>query len=584
MSFAAMATWQAWALIVGAGLGAWWIFRLKVRPPRRTVPSLIVWRRVVDSPSDRPWWERVRRAVSLVVTVVVALALALAVGRPGPRAPTGSVGRLLIVLDSSWSMRGETRAGGTRWEHAVAFARALAQSTAGEVALATTADGLVEGPTSDSALIATALDRLEPAGGEGLAWPRVENVGATHFFTDGAVLRPIEPDTIVHSVFSPAGNVAITAFGARPATSSSTSAAAYLEVANYAEAGQRAHVTVTRGTAVIADRWLVLGPAEVSRQVIPLDQPGGSVLRAHVSASDNALDVDDEAVAWLAAGDQIDVAIVSQATSALADLLRHEPGVRASVVRPSDYQRVKADVVIFDRWAPPAPPGRPALYLAPPLAPWLGRPARDELSPQWTVRRSHPVLDGVDPLTLDITRARPYDAPAWQPVAVSARGTPLVSVLDSPEARGVLLGFSTAESNLASAPAFPVLIGNILDWLARPVAAEVRAPGPIALPASTTAITGPDGASVPVVRAGDRVLARLRQPGLYRVDAGGSRSVVGVNVGSPAVANLTRTNLTASDATMASGLAGRPWWIYAVGLAFVLLVVEWFTWQRRITV
>src|SRR5262249_49351998 len=66
------------------------------------------------------WWEKVRRAVSLVVTVLVALALAVAVTRPGPKVAATSRGRLLIVLDSSWSMLARASDGATRWQHALA--------------------------------------------------------------------------------------------------------------------------------------------------------------------------------------------------------------------------------------------------------------------------------------------------------------------------------------------------------------------------------------------------------------------------------------------------------------------------------
>ena len=105
MSFGALATWQALALIVGAGALATWLFLIKVRPPRVVVPSLLVWSRVFDQARALSWWERVRRAVSLVVTVLIALALAMSVTQPGPRAGAASEGRLLVVLDSSWSMQ-----------------------------------------------------------------------------------------------------------------------------------------------------------------------------------------------------------------------------------------------------------------------------------------------------------------------------------------------------------------------------------------------------------------------------------------------------------------------------------------------
>lgn len=585
MTFGAMSAWQAMAIMaVALGL-AWWLFRLKVRPPRRAVPSLMLWRHVVDRPSERSWWDRVRRAVSLAATLLVALALALAVTRPGPRAAAGSRGRLLIVLDASWSMRARTPEGDTRWERAVAGARALALSAGSDVAIATTADGLVEGPTADTALVAAALDRLQPSGGEGQAWPRIDGVDATHFFTDGALLRPIDPSVIVHSVFRPAANVAITAFGARPATSSATSASAYLEIANYADAGQRVHVTVTRGTTVIADRWIDMAAAEVSRQTLPLEPAGGATLRAHVSASANALDVDDDAVAWLASGDPITVTVVSNQPEDLSDLFAHDPAIRATFVRPADYTSSDADVIVFDRWAPREAPRRPALYLAPPATAWLAAAGPDEATPQWSETASHPILAGVDPLTLDITRSRRYSGAALRPIATSAKGTALVSVIDAPGIRGVLMGFSTADSNLTDVPAFPILVGNTLDWLARPAAGEVRTPGPLDLPASTTHVTAPDGQPVDLIHAGDRVLVRLRTPGLYLVEAGGSRSVIGVNVGNPTIANLSRTNVPAgARAAGLAAFAAGSWWSYAVMLALVLLAVEWWTWQRKITV
>jgi len=581
-----MAAWQAWGLMALAGVAAWWLFRMKVRPPRATVPSLVVWRRVFDQSPELTWWEKVRRVVSLAATVLVALALAVAVARPGPRVSPASRGRMLIVLDSSWSMRAELPGGGTRWQRAVDEARTLAQSAGDDVALATTADGLVEGPTSDITLIATALDRLSPAGGEAAAWPRVDGVDAMHFITDGAIVRPLDPKTVVHSVYASAPNVAITAFGARPATSSSSNPSAYLEIANYAPAAQTAHVTVTRETAVLIDRRVDLKADEVVRQVIPLEPQGGARLRAHVSAPGNALDVDDEAVAWLALADPISVTVVSETPQPWADLFKHDPNVRATFVRPSAYKAADADVLIFDRWLPAQAPTHPSLCIAPPSTSWLVRGAAEELTPSWIQSSAHPILDGVDPLTLDIARARSYQAPALSAVAVSERGTPLVSVLDSADTRAVVLGFAVSDSNLASAPAFPVLVGNALEWLARPAAGEPRAPGPLALPASTSRVTSPDGAVLPLVRIGDRVLVRLQSPGLYLVETGGSRSVVGVNVGTPEIANLARTNLSDAERRTSSSLplSGRPWWIYGVLLAFVLLSVEWWTWQRRMTV
>ena len=584
-----MVWWQALLLLGAVAAAAVWLFRLKVRPPRVGIPTLFLWRRVLDEKRDMTWWERVRRAVSLAATVLIAVALALAVTRPGPsRSADASRGRRLIVLDSSWSMLARTESGGTRWDRAVRMAHRLASASGGaDVALATTADGLVEGPSADTALIETAIDRVRPSGGESAPWPVVAGVDAVHFITDGAVARSLDPGVTIHSVFEAAPNVAITAFDARPAAAGAKAPEAFVAIANYATAAQKVRLTITRDSTMIAERTVDLGPGEAGYQAFPITSGKGGRLLARVTAPQNALAVDDEASAWLPGGEPIEVTVVTdEPAGALALLFRNTPAVTATFVPPAQYRQGRADVFIFDRWSPPAPPNRPALMLAPPPVDWLGTAGADEKAPQWTQPGVHPVLAGVDPLTLEIKRARGVQGPGLTAVAQSEKGTPLVAVADAVDRRLVALSFTLAESNLAFAPAFPVLIGNALEWLAQPSFGPSRRPGRVTLPASTLRVTDHSGNAMPLVRAGGFSVATLDTPGLHLVEAGGARGVVAVNVGDPEVSNLGRSSLTGktqpSDASSSGG--GRPWWTYAVIGAFLLASIEWWTWQRRVTV
>jgi hypothetical protein len=113
MTFGAMAAWQAWLLLAGAAALATALFLIKLRPPRLIIPSVLIWTRVLDDLRQQTLWERIRRAVSLIATVIIALALALAVVRPGRVADGGTraAGRLLVVLDASWSMEAATQRG-----------------------------------------------------------------------------------------------------------------------------------------------------------------------------------------------------------------------------------------------------------------------------------------------------------------------------------------------------------------------------------------------------------------------------------------------------------------------------------------
>jgi hypothetical protein len=137
-----------------------------------------------------------------------------------------------------------------------------------------------------------------------------------------------------------------------------------------------------------------------------------------------------------------------------------------------------------------------------------------------------------------------------------------------------------------STPAFPSLLGNAIDWLGRSASDLHRHPGPAVLPAATLRLLGPDGRALPIVRLEDRVTATLDAPGLYLVQSAGGQRVVRVTLGDMRRSNLRRSALADAPgaAPPTSPASRRPWW---VGIAFValgLVVVEWITWQRRITV
>jgi hypothetical protein len=288
--------------------------------------------------------------------------------------------------------------------------------------------------------------------------------------------------------------------------------------------------------------------------------------------------------------------------------LGDNPDVSLRLLDPADFEGAprdvirQADALVFVGWAPSEPPARPALLFAPPDVPWLALPGEDttaepldERQPRWSQPVPHPVLLGVDPFTLLIGRARRYPSPAPVPIAVSERGTPLVSVHDGPAARAVVVAFGPDDSNLPIAPGFPVLLSNALDWLARPSVwqdagdpdrSRARRPGLAAFDPFVRSVTDPHGREVPLVRAGDRVAGLLREPGLYVAQGFHVRRVVTVNAGDPEISDLSRTTLDGSDEAhqVARGRAGRPWWVALAIAAFLLVSIEWWTWQQRITV
>ena len=243
-----MAAWQAWLLLAGAAALAAALFLIKLRPPapRPVHPPL---ERVLDDIRQQTLWERIRRAVSLIATVIIALALALAVVRPGRVADGGTraAGRLLVVLDASWSMEAATRRGETLGTRASRRLAACSSSSGAEMALATTADGLVEGPTTDLALIETALERSRAGGDATAPWPRLAGATAVHFITDGAAARPLDPSVVVPRCSS-RRRMSASRHSMRPSLTPGTAGDAYLEIGN-------SHPPLKRcGSASIAGR------------------------------------------------------------------------------------------------------------------------------------------------------------------------------------------------------------------------------------------------------------------------------------------------------------------------------------------
>jgi hypothetical protein len=599
MTFGAVPAWEAWVLLAGAGALATALFFIKLRPPRILIPSLSLWQRVLGSSRELTLWERIRRAVSLAVTIAIAVVLALAVLRPSRIGGAGAAarGRALIVLDSSWSMRAKTHGRGTRWDHAIAEARRIAAAS-DQVAIATTADGLVQGLTDDSVLIEAALARLEPSAFADTSWPTVSGVQAVHFITDGAVAHHIDPAVVVHSVFEAVDNVAITAFDVRSTLTAghrgmdSQVASAYLEIANFAAKPQTVHITLSRGKTQVGESNTSLAAGEAYRQIVPLTRQGDPALHAHVDASENALDVDDEGYAWIARARPLSIVVVGDHPEWIRRLLANDPDVRATFVAPAAYRNTHEDVTVFDRWVPAEMPTHPALYFAPPDdTPWLAAKesnvpqSQEERRPRWDNPGNHPVLRGVDPVTLRIDRARNCGAADLTPIARTSRGMPLVCVGESPDRRLVVVGFGAADSNLASAPAFPVLVANALEWLGRPELRDLSLQPGIAPFSVPVRITRSDGESVPLTRMASSAFGVLSAPGLYTIESGGARNTVAVNATDPQRSNVSRTTLASGTSTASPPTPlERPWWIACAVLAFVLAFGEWWTWQRRLTV
>ncbi len=166
MTFAALGTWQGWLLLAAAGALAAALFLIKLRPPRILIPSLSLWQRVLDASPEVTRWEKIRRAVSLIVTVAHrhgtrarrGQTIAAGRGRRGRARPDAHRSRFVLVdaREDEWARdavgpcdrrspphRGDDRAGGDRDDRRWSGAGAHRRRGAGRVSTLTPVAGRI---------------------------------------------------------------------------------------------------------------------------------------------------------------------------------------------------------------------------------------------------------------------------------------------------------------------------------------------------------------------------------------------------------------------------------------------------------
>ena len=463
MTFLALTPFQAMllaALVAGMVIA---LYFLKLRHRKVTVPSSLVWRLVLDEHLTHSFREKLRKILSVAIAVTIALLIAMSLGRPDIQSLTGKAERVVIVLDTSPTMNTRTTDGKTRWQHAVDKARALLNT--GGVATefrVTDTSGLTEtGFTSDRRDMPRLLGQMSPRTAQP-HFPRLDDTDTqVYFISDGVALHDAPSFVKQISVFEPANNVGITAFEIRSTLSTPLGYEAYLEVRNY---GKPSNVSVTltgTGEQKIT-RTARLAADESFKDVLDLSQfPGGQV-RASILAEDDALSIDDIAFGYLPVKPKTRTLLVTRGNINLEKLLRLDKHVELLTVSPEEFRESSvADAYIFDRFAPSAPPSKPALIIGAQNVAWLRQTGGVVQHPAFTTwSEDHPLMQYVSVHDVSIESATRIDAANLTVIAASNQ-TPLIVASEKP--KWVVLTSTWARRISSSIPRFRSLSRTFLD-------------------------------------------------------------------------------------------------------------------------
>lgn len=575
----------ALSLVAATGILIFLLHLLRPRALQRTISSTVLWAEIIKAHRKHhvPW----RWLLSLLLCLLIGLALTYALTQPQGIGFERS--RVIVLLDNSPSMGARTRDGETRWQHALLRARDLISSTGADIMLA---DTMGQAPITGFVRPAQALEALDQFRHVAYgpvrmpALPSVDNI-ETHLIGDGVAEYEVPAETLVHSVFEPADNVAITGLQTRVFPTDPLRMEAFVQVYNASTKSKRVRLTLRGGDNFSVSQDLEMASGELIDAAFDVTDFSDGVLAAAAITSDDALPRDDIAFAMVAPHRARDILLVSEPNQRLEDSLRALPGVRLSRVTPDAYRpEALADVYIFNGFAPPDAPQRGALLFQPAPVSWLPQERRATSAPlirNW--ERGHVLLAGVGWHSLRIGQASLMtDLPAGVDELVTTQNGALIAS-GVQNARWIVAGFNPEDSNFPLQPGFPIFLGNALNWLTETEAVLSSETGTIQVPIANARIV--DGAgeivashSIPGATVFDAV-----QPDVYTARSDNRRIRVVANVRDPRDAdiNASRFDDARVDAARISGSSRIELWFALVLIAMLVLLVEWVTYLRRVS-
>ncbi len=565
-----------------------------LRSKRRTVrvSSTLLWDRLGAPVAAAVPWQRLRLTPLLVIQLLVLAALVFSLARPFFTQQALLGPHTVFVIDSSGSM---SDAG--RFEAAVE----RAQDLAGQASGANLISVVEAGPEARVlAAFSQSPDVVREAIGTIVGGGAVADLSGAVRLARG-LATPDRPTNLL--IFSDGGSGPLAeepVIGAThlpfDATGSDTSIDG-IDAAAGDEGPIRVLVTATNHTTgtrnerfEIAVGGLPAGTFELEmppgRQVaktVPVDASPGDVITVRRQGGADTNLLDDEAWVVVGPGSVHTAQLVGQPSPFIEALVRSLPGWEES----EDGQ-----VLVVD--GGPLPEiDRPALLFATETVP-EGMTFVELVGnvPVTYQRPGEPLLDQVDLSAVAVAEAQVVSAPGWLPI-VRAADTPLVLLGSVGGHRVAYFTFDVTHSNLPVQVGFPIFGARVLEWLGGGTGATVSAGtagDPIVLAAPSGArpeVTLPSGAVVTLEESATLYKGTTR-PGVYRVryvgdgiDQPGPIAVRNFASGEAGV--LPRAiSVSAPPELQADETAlVREWAPWVIGLAIVLLLIEWWVGHQR---
>ena len=598
---------------------------LKVRLRRVPVSTTMFWRQIFEEKPPRSLWETLRHLLSLATQLALLLLLVIALCEPYFPWEILAARRIVLVVDNSASMSA-TDVFPSRFSEAVLRGLKVIDGLRFRDELAIVVAGteptVACGMTGHLRTLKSAMKAIERIDGPTHLKEAVklgQRLIGDHAFgkvivlSDGCCPEAIDfkgdANVDLQLVGGPAANVGITQFQVRRSLVDSLGYEILIEVLNASEDVVECRLELELNRLTVDVIPLTLQPGQTYRQTMEKTSLKGGRLEAILQLPD-VFPGDNRASAILPTRDAQPVYLVTAGNLFLQKVLEANPLLVVKVVDSLPPMTLPGTLTVFHRQVPATLPAGPVMIIDPMNncdlfdvgeelnAPLITQQATD------SALMAHVRLDNVQMPTAQQLKFHTSS----QTLAGALSNDPILVSVNRPNGKVLVLTANLDEGDLAFRTAFPILVSNAISWF-NGNCGELREALPsgatteIELPAvSTTATTStvdyslisPKGVKTPLPKGLDKItVGPLETCGIWQVAATASdpnrEPVAPLLELACNLANATESRLKVAEELavgsqqikVTSSWFSRPIWFYLVALAWLLVIAEWFLYQRR---
>ncbi|MEM1347897.1 MAG: VWA domain-containing protein [Myxococcota bacterium] len=615
------------ALAGGLAVGITVLYLLKLRKRRVQVPFSPLWGRVLQEHTQQSdLWRRLRRLLSWLLQLLVLCALGWALADPHPADEVIDGRHIVLLVDSSASMASTDVSGGAdRLDVAKQKAREILETVGAEdrvmlvnfnkqlqpLSPFVSEVSILEQPLRDIEIAATGT-RFEEALEFAADSLRDKKLGELVLLSDGAgvdmsQLQELDfgqATTVRHiKIGERDANLAITAFSVRRYLANKLDYELFVEVESDFDRPITAELQLYADGKLVDAKDIELEPKGKLQEFYPAQAVSGERLEARVKVTSldarDVFPIDDRAYALLPKLERAKVQLVTDGNLYLEGTLLLNANLTMERVSPDDYQPGgDFDVTFFDRAVPDSLPDAGNFVFVDPrgdASPWeVSGYIQDPIITSY--RKSHPLMRWIGMRDVNIGVGTKFKLARGDQVVASAFGTPMVVAREEGARKMVLLAFDIRNSDLPLRVAFPVLMINLMDYFQLDEGSLIQkyatgttwSVGVDAVTGEAT-VTRPDGTSIAVPIYNGRAIVYGEHTGFYELEVDGSTQTLAANLLEPKESRIGPKDLKLPEREVVPStdqllFDRQELWIWALLAVLGVLLLEWWTYNRRITV